>query len=116
VVARKGEEDTECGVADGRGKNGGVVNGLHVATSDKAGLVLDDGNSVVTLDLVLLRAADNTHGRDEGNKMLGVLGREGRELLVGGKKPVGLIRALHGLFVGAGFGDWKGSEGRIVKG
>jgi hypothetical protein len=104
MVAGESEEDAKCGVADSRGEDKGVVQVLHIATSDEAGLVLD-GTSVVTFDLVFPRAADSTHGRNERNKMLGVLGRERRELLVGGKKPVGLIRALHGLFVGARFGD-----------
>jgi hypothetical protein len=31
MIARKSEEDAECGVTDGRSKYGGVVDGLHVA-------------------------------------------------------------------------------------
>jgi hypothetical protein len=99
VVARKSEEDAEYGVPDGRSKYKGVVNGLHVASGDNAGLVLDDNPGTNTLDLVLSRASDNAHGRNERNEMQGVLGREGGELLIGGKEPVGLIGALHNLFV-----------------
>ena len=99
VITRKSKEDAECGVADGRSKYGGVVSGLHVASGDKAGLVLDDIPGTVTLDLVLPRVSDDAHGRNERSEMPCVLGREGGELLISGKEPVDHIRALHSLFV-----------------
>ena len=99
VIARKSEEDAECGITYGRSKYGGVVNGLHVASGDKVGLVLGDIPGTVTLDLVLLRVSDDAHGRNERSEMPCVLGREGGELRISGKEPVDHIRALHSLFV-----------------
>ncbi len=52
VMTCKGEEDSDCGVPDGRGKYGGVVEVLHVASSDEAGYILDDGTGAISLDLV----------------------------------------------------------------
>jgi len=116
VIARKSEEDAECGVTDGRSKYGRVVNDLHVASGDKADLVLDDIPGTLTLDLVLPRASEDAHGRSERNEMPCVLGREGGELLIGGKEPVGLSMALHSLFVWARLSHWQGGGRRIRSG
>ena len=41
-MTSESKEDTECGLADSRGKDKGVVNVLHVTPGNKTGLVLDD--------------------------------------------------------------------------
>ncbi len=94
MMACESEENTECGVADGGGKDGGVVDGLHIATGNEAGIVLGDGAVTVALDLIFPRATHNAHKRGKGNEVSGVLGREGRKLLVCGEKPVVLVRAF----------------------
>ncbi len=43
MVACEGKKDAKCCVPFRRGEYGGVVEVLHVAVGDEAGLVLDDG-------------------------------------------------------------------------
>jgi hypothetical protein len=80
MVASESKEDTECGVADSGSKNGGVVNVLHVTPGNKASLVVDDVAGAVALDLVLPRATNDTHWRDERDEMPSAFGGEGGNL------------------------------------
>ena len=99
MMTGESKEDTECGIADNRSKYGGVVNVLHANPGNKAGLVLDDVARAVALDLVLPRATNDTHWRDERNEMPSAFGVKGGEFLVRGSELVGLVGAFHIIFV-----------------
>jgi hypothetical protein len=53
VKAGKREKNTKSGVPDYRGEHGGVIEILHVATGNEAGLVLDNSSGAVAFNLVL---------------------------------------------------------------
>ncbi len=99
VMTCESKKDTECGISDSRSKAGGVVNVLHVTPGNKVGLVLDNVARAIALDLVLPRAANEAHWRNERNKMPSAFGGEGGEFLVKSSEPLGLFRAFHNLFV-----------------
>ncbi len=90
-------------------KYGGVVEVLHVASSDEADLVLDDGTiRAISLDLVFPGAFDDAHSRDMSHEKPSALGGERGEFLVCGKEPMFFVRAFHGNFVGVRLGNGEG--------
>ncbi len=59
-----------------RGKDGSVVEILHAASRNEAGLVLDEGAVAIPLGLVFPRAFDNRHGRHVNHEEPNALGGE----------------------------------------
>jgi hypothetical protein len=48
----KSKENTKGGIPNGEGKDGGVVEILHIATGDTASLILGNRSRLVSLDIV----------------------------------------------------------------
>ena len=95
----KSKENTES-VSNSRGKDIGIIKILHATASGKTSFVFNNGSrTVVALDLILPRVSNDAHWRKKSDKVPIAFRSERKDLHVGGEKPMGIVRALHNLFV-----------------